>query len=192
MVEKIHTGIVLAGGKSSRMREDKGMLPWHGKTLAQHSVEIIASFCAEILISSNNRYYEFLGYPVHADQYRYCGPMGGILTCLHHSGSARNLVIPVDTPLVSPGLYRRLLREEGTCDLVVPVDHDSWYQPLVAVYHKSIIPAMEEQVRNGILGFTPLIRRVRSREVFFRLGDHEYGPMTFFNINTPADLEAIS
>jgi molybdopterin-guanine dinucleotide biosynthesis protein A len=174
------------------MGEDKGLISWKGRTLVEHAVEIIAPLCAEIIISSNNRDYEFLGCRVLPDQYRDCGPMGGILTCLKQSEGERNLVIPVDTPFVTAEIYRRLLRQEDPCDMVIPVDHESWYQPLCAVFHRSVIPGMEEQVRNGILGFTPLIRKVRSREIHFKTGDEGYSRMTFFNINSRADLESIS
>jgi molybdopterin-guanine dinucleotide biosynthesis protein A len=74
MDERIHTGIVLAGGKSTRMGKDKGLISWKGRTLVEHAVEIIAPLCAGIIISSNNRDYEFLGFRVLPDQYRgQCG-----------------------------------------------------------------------------------------------------------------------
>ena len=192
MAEEKYTGIVLTGGKNSRMGREKGLIPWKGMTLAEHAIKIISPFCTKIIISANNNNYDSLGYTVLSDQYPDCGPMGGILTCLKQSQTDQNLVIPSDMPFVRPEIYSHLMQQEGKYDIIVPIDHKSWLQPLCAIFHRSIIPAMEEQVSLGILGFTPLIRKVSSRKVPFQLNKGHYNQMIFFNINSAADLEEIS
>ncbi len=117
--------------------------------------------------------------------------MSGILSCLIHSDTVLNLVIPVDVPFITPEIYRQLLRQGGDYDIVVPLDHESHYQPLCSVFNKSVIPVMEEQISKGIYGFTPLIRKVNTLEIPFQLSEDHYQQQTFLNINSPMDLEAI-
>lgn len=192
MDERKYTGIVLAGGKSSRMGMEKGLISWKGRTLAEQAIHTLLPHCTDIIISTNNSSYDFLGYPVLRDDYVDSGPMGGILTCLIQSDTDQNLVIPVDTPNVTSGIYAQLLKYAGDYDIIVPLDHDSRYQPLCAVFNRSVIPAMEEQISNRILGFAPLIKRVTAKEVPFRLNRDSYDEHTFININSPEDLRAIS
>jgi molybdopterin-guanine dinucleotide biosynthesis protein A len=192
MDERKYTGIVLAGGKSSRMGRNKGLITWEGQTLAEHAIHALLPLCKTIIISANDRSYDFLDHRRVADRYEDCGPMGGILSCLEQSGTEINLVIPVDTPNVKTWIYEHLLQNTCDYDMIVPLDHDSWYQPLCAIYNRTIIPAMEKQISDGILGFTPLIRKVNSKEVPFRLNGGLYNEHTFLNINSPEDLGIIS
>lgn len=98
MAGESYTGIVLAGGQSTRMCTDKGRIMWKGRTLAEHAVNTLKPLCRDILISSNDSGYRSLGYPVIPDQYPDSGPMAGIHASLLESRTAENLVIPVDTP----------------------------------------------------------------------------------------------
>jgi molybdopterin-guanine dinucleotide biosynthesis protein A len=174
------------------MGKNKGLISWNGQTLAEHAIHTLLPLCRSIIISANDRSYDFMDHRIVADSYEDCGPMGGILSCLEQSGTEINLVIPVDTPNVKTWIYERLLQDTGNCDMIVPLDHDSWYQPLCAIYNRTIIPAMKKQISIGILGFTPLIRKVNSKEVPFRLNADRYDEHTFLNINSPEDLGIIS
>jgi len=187
-----YTGIILSGGQSSRMGKEKGLIHWKGKPLIEHAISILAPLCGNIIISTNNDHFDSYGYPVVGDLFPGCGPMGGIFSALTKSKTLNNLVIPSDTPLVTPEIYRHLISHEGSFDVIVPVDHDSFYQPLCAVYSKSVLPAMEGQINEGILGFTPLLNKVEIKVVNFHSLLGCYNSNTFYNINSPADLEAIS
>jgi molybdopterin-guanine dinucleotide biosynthesis protein A len=191
MAGESYTGIVLAGGQSTRMGIDKGRIMWKGLTLAEHAVNTLKPLCRDILISSNDPGYRSLGYPVIPDQYPQSGPMAGIHASLLESRTAGNLVIPVDTPLVTGALYRHLLKAGKIADVIVPIDHENFYQPLCAIYNKSILPAMEAQIRKRLLGFTPLFERVNCFPVPLDFTLPFYSPKTFFNMNTAADLESL-
>ncbi len=187
-----YTGIILAGGQSSRMGKEKGLIQWKGKTLIENAISILAPLCENIVISANNDHFDSFGYPVFEDLFPGCGPMGGIFSTLTKSKTPNNLVIPTDTPLISLEIYQHLISHEGSFDVIVPVDHNSFYQPLCAVYSKSVLPAMEGQINEGILGFTPLLNKVEIKAVHFHSKLDFYNSNTFYNINSPADLEAIS
>jgi molybdopterin-guanine dinucleotide biosynthesis protein A len=72
------SGIILAGGKSSRMGQDKGLMLFRGKQMVQYSIELLNLFTSQILISSNNQEYNQFGFPVVSDIYKECGPIGGL------------------------------------------------------------------------------------------------------------------
>jgi molybdopterin-guanine dinucleotide biosynthesis protein A len=190
--EQKYTGIILAGGQSSRMGKEKGLIHWKGKTLIEHAIAILSPLCENIIISTNYDHFNSFGYPVVGDLFPGCGPMGGIFSALTKSETLNNLVIPSDTPFVNPDIYRHLISHAGTFDVIVPVDHDSFYQPLCAVYSRSVLPAMEAQINERILGFTPLLNKVKIKAVHLYTALGFYHSNTFYNINSPADLEAIS
>jgi molybdopterin-guanine dinucleotide biosynthesis protein A len=183
-----YTGIVLAGGKSSRMGKDKGWIIWKGTTLVGHAVNTLKGLCTDILISTHDPRYEKLGYPVIADHYQDSGPMAGIHACLSRSRTAMNLVIPVDTPLVNKELYQHLLQYKQVADVIVPLDHENFFQPLCAVYNKSITRAMEEQIHTRVLGFTPLFEKVNCIPVKIDPSLSFFSSLMFLNINSPSEL----
>ncbi|MCK4852656.1 MAG: molybdenum cofactor guanylyltransferase [Bacteroidales bacterium] len=192
MVEEKYTGILLAGGQSSRMGKEKGLIFWKGKTFAQHAIDILSPLCTDFIISTNTNQYDSLGFPVVGDVYSDSGPMGGILSALKISNTEKNLVIPSDTPFVSTEIYRYLISHAGSFDAIVPIDHESFYQPLCAIYSRSILPAMEAQITERVLGFAPLFSKIEIKAIPFHLELGFYDSRTFYNINLPADLEAIS
>ena len=191
-IEQKYTGIILAGGQNSRMGKEKGLIHWKGKTLIEHAIAILSPLCENIIISANNDHFDSFGYPVVGDLFPGCGPMGGIFSALTKSETLNNLVIPSDTPFVTTEIYRHLISHAGSFDVIVPVDHDSFYQPLCAVYSRSVLPAMEAQINERILGFTPLLNKVEIKAVHLLPALGFYNSNTFYNINSPADLEAIS
>jgi molybdopterin-guanine dinucleotide biosynthesis protein A len=104
----------------------------------------------------------------------------------------KNMVIPTDTPFVTTGIYRYLISHAGPADVIVPPDHLSFFQPLCAVYAKTVRPAMKAQMDQRILGFTPLFNKVKIQAVPLHPGLDFYQENSFYNLNSPADLEAIS
>ncbi len=102
--EQKYTGIILAGGQSSRMGKEKGLMRWKGKTLIEHAIAILSPLCENIIISANNDHFDSFGYPVVGDLFPGCGPMGGIFSVLTKSETLNNLVIPSDTPFVTPDI----------------------------------------------------------------------------------------
>lgn len=190
--QHVYTGIILAGGQSSRMGKEKGLIQWKGKTLIEHAICILSPLCDNILISANNDHFDSLGFPVIQDLIPGCGPMGGIFSTLAKSETEHNLVIPTDTPFVTPEVYRYLISHTGSYDVIVPVDHDSFFQPLCAFYSRSVLPVMEAQINKQILGFTPLFKKVEIKSVQLHTALGFYKNNTFYNINSRADLEAIS
>ena len=74
------TGIILSGGKSLRMGQDKGLMSLDGKFMIEHVIDHIKPLCKQILISANQEEYHKFGYPVVRDEIKDIGPAGGIVS----------------------------------------------------------------------------------------------------------------
>ena len=103
------TAIILAGGKSSRMGTDKGLLDFEGNKLIQHVIDNVKSSCEEILVVSNNDGYNSLGYPVVKDRFLNRGPLGGIHAGLSITKTNWNFVIGCDMPFAEKHFIAYLL-----------------------------------------------------------------------------------
>jgi molybdopterin-guanine dinucleotide biosynthesis protein A len=174
------------------MGTDKAWLEWMGQPLIFRSIGILRGLCSEILISANDPGFEKTGYPVVRDLYDDSGPISGVHAGLSKSLTGINLVLPVDTPLVKPELYEYLLKQDLNADVIVPMDEKDYYQPLCAVYNKSILPLMENQIRNRELGFGPLFKKANCFALKIKPSLNFYTENLFLNINTPFDLNNLS
>lgn len=153
------TGIVLAGGKSSRMGADKGLLLFRGKPLVTWTTELLGGFCHRILISSNNKDYEVFGYQVVEDVYKDSGPMSGIASCLAVSESEVNLVLTCDMPFVDATVIEALIQQSGSGMFVIPLDERGFAEPLCGIYLKSSLPLIESSIRTGAFKMTSLFSK---------------------------------
>ncbi|WDM69412.1 molybdenum cofactor guanylyltransferase [Xanthomonas cucurbitae] len=100
------TGLVLAGGRSSRMGRDKALLPWRGRPLLAHMQALLHSAGAQEVLVSGDR----PGHPGIVDTQPDLGPLGGLASVIAQLSDATTLVVvPVDMPLLSMPLLERLL-----------------------------------------------------------------------------------
>lgn len=146
MPDKV-TGIILAGGKSSRMGMNKSFISFQGKTLIEHSILLMQRICDDVLISANDEQYEKLGLPVIPDNFPSIGPMGGIEAALSYSNTKHNLFIPGDTPFLTPGVYYDLLKNARENIAVIPLTASKQPEPLIAYYSKEMLKPLHKQIR---------------------------------------------
>ncbi len=179
------TGIILAGGESSRMNFiDKGLLEISGKPCVLHVIEALKSSVDHVIIISNNKEYERFGYDVYPDEYLKKGPMGGIFSGLKHSSTETNIFVACDMPKLIPEMFKELLSRSESADVVVPVVNNR-YQPLCAIYKKQIINQVERSIKENKLKLRFLIDETNS----VLLQDSFFNDDLFFNVNTPTELE---
>lgn len=176
------TGLILAGGKSSRMGQNKAFLPLEGKSLLQWQTEKLCQLgVKEILISSP----EMTPIPntrIIQDVYRDCGPVSGLHAGLSAASCKYCLVIGVDLPLVPESVLRALCRthESG----VTILSHAGGEEPLLGVYDSALAPVMEEMIRQEVYKVREIERWIPVRRW------HYTGPEEVLcNCNCPADLE---
>jgi molybdenum cofactor guanylyltransferase len=147
------TGFVLTGGKSSRMGTDKALLRLpDGATLLEHSVAVLSSVASEVrIIGSRKKYGDATtAAMIVEDIYPGRGPLGGIHAALLSSDTELNLVLPVDTPAVTPALLKHLVaRAEASDALVVVPEIEGRHQPLCAVYRKDFHRLAQQSLEVG-------------------------------------------
>lgn len=135
-------GIILAGGQSSRMGQDKANLPWRQYTLLQHMQKCLrASLCEEVLISRNH------SQGIH-DRFYNKGPLGGIDAVLQHlPAQCLVTVLPVDMPLIDSASLIRLQTYSATTHR--SVCYSQSFMPCVIVVTEPLKKYIAEQLSNG-------------------------------------------
>ncbi len=127
------TGILLAGGSSSRMGTDKGLVKFQGRRLAEYALDLLSRFCDEILISTAHPEYAAFGFRTIPDQLPGKGPLSGLAATLPHSSNEWNLVLGCDMPYANSALFEFLIEKTGVSLGVVPI-HDNLIEPVAAIY----------------------------------------------------------
>ena len=144
------TAIIMAGGQSMRMGRDKSMLLIDGKPVIEHIFNQLQPHFSRILISSDDlSKYSFLDARIIPDKATGMGPIMGIASTLKVSANDVNFVIACDIPEVDISLVRRMVRESAGFDAVVPRVGPEQYEPLFAVYKKSVLPAIDKAIASG-------------------------------------------
>lgn len=183
------SGFILAGGKSSRMGTDKALLNIQDEPLLRRMIGLIVPFCRDVAVSGQNPGYAVFGTPMIPDLYAGCGPIAGIYSCLEYAGTDWNLIISVDAPFVNHELIGFLISEIGDSDCIVP-RHSGGYEPLVGLYHKRIIPVIEEMIKKGDYKLMNLLSKLNTRFLDCDPLIRKY-PRLFTNINRPEDYNSI-
>ncbi len=187
MKKQAITGIILAGGASTRMGKDKGLCFYNNKELVQYSIDLLFPICDTILVSSSNvSEYSKFGYPVIVDTFKNIGPIGGIHSSLNQSKTTGNLIVSCDMPFLGADLLRTILSYSEIYDIVVPEHTNSYLEPLAAYYSKSIIPIIEDSICNNDYKLLNLFDKVKTKKVI--IGDNFEAKNQFKNFNTPRDL----
>jgi molybdopterin-guanine dinucleotide biosynthesis protein A len=145
-------GYVLVGGRSSRMGRDKALLPFRGGPLAQSVARAVEMAAGSATLVGHPHRYRHLGFPAIPDRYPGQGPLGGILTALKHTSASWNLLAACDMPGLSAEFLRRLLEtaEHSGAAALLPAGPSGRAEPLCAVYHRRILPALETAFGNGV------------------------------------------
>jgi molybdopterin-guanine dinucleotide biosynthesis protein A len=130
------TGIILAGGKSSRMGEDKGFLKLNGKTFMSSIIAALNPIVGEIIIVSNNSEYDVFNLKRVADSMEDSGPLAGLYSGLLYSETENNIVLSCDVPLISTSVLKKLLEGAPSEAEVIQFESEGKTMPLVAMYKK--------------------------------------------------------
>lgn len=201
--ENIKSCIILCGGKSSRMGQDKGSMIIQNNPMIKHVLSTLNHHISEVVIVLNdesriNKYSEF----INPDDYAYAitfvedkiknkGPMPGIMTGLSNINSDYALILPCDSPYVSTKYIDTIFNEiEDTYQAIVPY-HDSanrlkTSEPLHSIYSKNIIGEIDELIKNDVLHIKGLIEKIDTK--FLLIDDEKIEKKEFRNLNHPEDL----
>src|SRR5262247_3953678 len=141
------TGVIQAGGKSTRMGgEPKALMRLGGRRIIERVLGAIERAVDEVLVVTNTpELYAFLGLPMVPDVYPDGGSLGGIYTGLKAASGDAIFTVACDMPFLQPEVVRLVVERASLADVVIPrVGHQ--YETLHAAYQKTCLPAMEERL----------------------------------------------
>jgi molybdopterin-guanine dinucleotide biosynthesis protein A len=161
------TGVLLVGGASERFGSPKALASFRGETLAERAWRILGEVCDEVIAVGKKGAGIDLPFPLLDDRSEERAPVFGVIAGVRAAGHDMCLVLPVDTPLVTPSLLLELLAAGG-----VPQTG-----PLPGVYTKGMLPELESRVASGELS----LRGVNANVV-------DVNEAQLLNVNTPTDL----
>ncbi len=184
------TGLILAGGASSRMGRNKALIDLDGEPLVARIAAALAPVSDERLIVANDPApYRFLGLPIVPDIEPGYGPLMGLYSGLKAASGELTLLVAVDMPFLSPDFLRYLLSLAPGYDVVIP-EAQGRLHPLCAVYRRATcLPAVEAAIARGqrrLIAFHPQVRVRRVPEEVLRRVSPDLRAL--INVNTPEEL----
>ena len=177
------TGVVLAGGESSRMGEDKSLMLVNEQKLIEFSIHALKPFCKEVLISSSKNGHQSFSCRKISDSHQKIGPIAGIQSALVHSDTDYIIILPCDSPMVKPEFVEYLISEIKSDTSIIVPKYGQHLEPLFAIYHKKILPIVETQIRKEDYRLTHLLELCQAKIVEVK------DRTCFVNINTPEDFQ---
>lgn len=138
---------ILAGGKSTRMGSNKGLLPLNGVSFAELIVKALKAASIEnITIVSETEVYDALNCNRIEDIYPNKGPVGGIFTALYHSKTKQNILLSVDIPLITEEVIQWLIKNRATDKKITQVKVLEKTNPLIAIYDQELVSVFEKNL----------------------------------------------
>ncbi|MFH1051277.1 MAG: molybdenum cofactor guanylyltransferase [bacterium] len=136
------TGIILSGGKSTRMGENKSFLKIGDVKIIEIVSILMKSLFRELIIITNEpELYKFLNIKTYCDIHKNVGPIAGIHSGLINSKTERNFIISCDMPLMTSGMICSIVDYPSDALITVP-KADGFIQQLCGIYSKSLIPVI--------------------------------------------------
>ena len=184
------TAFVLAGGRSSRMGQDKALLPFDNGNLLLHALAITSELAGKTYIVGPKERYAQFG-DVVEDIYPGCGPLGGIHAALSATGTDLNLILSVDMPWMTSQFLRWLVEQASKArELITVPDAAGGQQPLCAAYRRTVREAAEQALRKGEYKIGRLFSQFPTRIITEReIIAGGFSSAIFQNINTPEEYE---
>lgn len=181
-------GVVLAGGKSSRMGRNKALLQGERHDFLQETIQKFEGITGQVVISAApDMDYSAYGVPVIRDRDAHQGALGGIEAVLAAIEAESFFFLAVDLPGIPPALIRGMIGAAGDADALVPLNQ-GYHEPLCALYRRRCLPAIRESLAEGRRAVTSFYPRI-CLAVFPEDAIRAYGDprVLFHNVNRKED-----
>ena len=179
-------GLVLAGGRSTRMGRDKGLITWHGKEQRYFMSDLLQQFCSEVYISCRPEQLAEIdtSYQALPDKYNDLGPNGGIITALEHNPSHAWLITACDLPLLDKETLQFLIKHRDSSFIATTFQspHDQLPEPLIAIWEPESLPVLLNFMEKGY----KCPRKVLINSSIKQLSAPN--PSALMNVNKPEEL----
>ncbi len=185
------TGVILAGGLNKRFDgQNKAFIRIGGKRIVDRLLEVYLGLFEQIVLVTNDpAAYMDVDALIVTDHYSVRSSLNGLHAGLFAAAHEHAFFVACDTPFIKVALIQRLLDTvTPKADIVIP-STSAGYEPMFAVYKKTCLPAMVWQLERDLLKIQGLFRKLRVKtvdEAALRREDPEL--VSFFNVNSPADL----
>ncbi len=180
-------GLVLAGGRSTRMGADKDVMNWHGKEQRYYVADLLRPFCNEVFISCRQEQVASIdpSYKALPDTFLNMGPTGGILSALRSQRDKAWLVVACDLPLLNEDTIRYLLtnRNGATIATTYESPHDGLPEPLITIWEPESYPLLLNFLGKGMT--CPRKVLMNSETSILK----PLQPQALMNVNTPEDAK---
>ena len=188
------TGIILAGGKSSRMGVNKSFLRIGSQTIIERITDLMKSIFTEVIIITNTpEEYSFLQLPLFEDIFKGQGPLGGIHSGLTHSKTGKNFVISCDIPLIAREMIEYIVNYKTERPIVF-CEAAGYHQPLAGVYEKKVLAEIEKVLISGDQTSDKSLHhffKIVNSEIIYTTNLPIYTDELFLNVNDTLDFEAL-
>lgn len=171
------TAVIFAGGKSSRMGQDKALLPFGASpTLTHYQYQRLKKLFHTVYISTKTDKFDF-DCPIIHDRYPESSPLVGLLSLFESIQEDSVFVLSVDSPFVDEEVIHTLFATQKQQAHITLAQSPQGTQPLCAIYHKSILPLLKTQYHDNNHKLKDLCQKANTQNIYFE----EQTP--FMNLN---------
>lgn len=187
-------GLILAGGKSSRMNGiHKGKLMYHEQTFVSLLIEEMKKDAKQIWLSYGSVVHEtYEGCRIVRDAEMDCGPIGGLCAGIEACFSNELMVAACDMPFLKVEMFRHLYYNENNWekdwDCVIPIV-DGRKHPLAAIYRKSALKVLKQQIQENNYRIMDMLKKMKV--IYVDVSDYPQYRKMFSNINTPEEYDQL-
>jgi len=186
------SGIILSGGKSIRMGENKAFIKINGIPIIQRIYNLFRKLFEETIIVANEKeLFHNFDAKIYSDIIPQKGALGGLYTGLFFSSFKYSFCVACDMPFLNESLIKFLIKNIGDYDVIVPQTKDGFH-PLHAIYSKKCLQPIKKIIDENkykIIDLYPMVNVKIIDEKEFSFLDPKME--SFININTPEELEKI-
>lgn len=180
-------GLVLAGGKSTRMGTDKDVIKWHGKEQRYYVADLLKPFCEDVFISCRPEQVATIdaAYKALPDTFLNMGPTGGILSALRSQRDKAWLVVACDLPLLNEETIRFLTTHRNNAHIATTYEspHDGLPEPLITIWEPESYPALLNFLGQGKTCPRKVLMNTETTIL------KPLQPQALMNVNTPEEAK---
>ncbi len=177
---------ILAGGKSSRMGQEKGLIQVHDRHLIEYVIGHLKNCVEHIYICTGNPDYGKFGYELIPDFIPDAGPSAAIAAALFHTKKTKIFVMSCDTPFVDERIIRQLISLSDKSEITLPLVQN-YPEPLCGVYAKSCAERWKQMLEQNVRKLQSFIGQF-NYQFIDAIEDLKADEISFMNINTPEML----
>ncbi len=198
--------IVLCGGLSTRMGQDKGSMNYHGKPMIVHVLESLKQVADEVMLVLRNevqynRYKNLLSkhailessnFKILMDTVNDKGPLGGIYTGISAINSDKALIVPCDSPFISKELVTQIFKISKNYpdyESLVPIWPDGNMEPLHSIYPANSKEIIDDLLMKDQKNVKALIKRLKVK--YIEIEEFNLPKKSFLNLNSPQDISKV-